>query len=70
MKYFADHNDPGFYIEELYGKFGISKVKLEYHLYILCIYKYISTYISDLRADLYKLSQKGRQYLVENDLIT
>lgn len=66
LRFIATTGDKGYIAEELSSHFNIQIVKMQYHLDCLVSAEYLHTLLRMGASAIYKLTQKGRAYIVEN----
>ncbi len=66
LKFIVERSDKGFTADELSNHFNLPIVRLQYHLDQLVSVEYLHTLLSVGGRTIYKLTQKGRAYVVEN----
>jgi predicted nucleotide-binding protein/predicted ArsR family transcriptional regulator len=65
LKFIVERGDKGFRVDELSNNFSLPIVRLQYHLDQLVSVEYLHTLLSVGGPTIYKLTQKGRAYVVE-----
>jgi DNA-binding MarR family transcriptional regulator len=66
LRFITENSDKGFTVEDLASHFGMQIVRLQYHLDNIVSAEYLHTLLSIGAPPIYKLTQKGRAYIIKH----